>query len=178
MTALEKIDEERLLSGLEALSVSIGKNEPGDFANKWDRAMFFIVIELVERAMGEGDVTFKQVVNYVRAFIWDSTLDDTANELDIDMLQGAYIAISGRYKVKGVTPKSEVVAVESVEELIDEEDDWEAEDLAEMEVEYQKWARPLSRCYMELGSIPSECHPDQGGTSAPGTDAAGSERPT
>lgn len=171
MTALEKIDEERLLSGLEGLSVSIGKNEPGDFGNQWERAMFSIVIELVERAMGEGEVTFKQVVNYVRAFIWDSILDDTANELDIDMLQGAYIAISGRYKEKGATPKSEVVAVESVDELIDDEDDWEAEEQAEKEAEYLAWSRPLTRCYRELGSSPREYEPRQDGPPAPAEEA-------
>lgn len=171
MTALEKTDEERLLSSLKELSDLIGKNEPRDLADKWDRAMFSIVIELVVRAMGLGEVTFKQVVNYVRAFIWDLTLDDTANELDIDMLQGAYIAISGRYKERGVTPKSEVVAVESVEELIDDEDDWETEELDEMEAEYQEWASPLAEFYRKFNAHLGEYEPRGDMPPAPAEDA-------
>lgn len=170
MSTLEKTDDEKMLMRLEELSNLIGKNDPGDIAIQWDRAMFSIVIELVERAMALGEVTFKQVVIYVRSSIWDLTLDDTAEELDIDMLQGAYIAISGRYKEKGVTPKSEVTQVESVEDLIGVEDDWETEELAEMEAEYQEWASALSAFYRELSAFRGNHAPPQDGLPAPAED--------
>jgi hypothetical protein len=178
MTEPETDYEEKLLRCLEELSLLVGKNCPKDFSRKWEKMMFSIVTELVERAMDEGAVTFKQVAIYVRKCISESTTGDTDDEPDIDLLQGAYIAISGRHRVHGVTSKAVVVAIESVEELIDEEDDWETEELAEMEAEYQEWAMPLSRCYRELGSSPKGYEPLQDGPPAPAEDAVRIERPT
>lgn len=158
MREQELVANAKMQSAASKLAVLLGKDIAHN--NELDRGVFSVVTELVELAMNSGAVTFKDAARFVLAHITQATGEDAADVVHIDMLQGVYIAVSGRYKEQGVTPKTEVLEVESVEELAAEEDDWETEELAEMEATYQRWARPLSRCYMELGSIPRECDPD------------------
>jgi hypothetical protein len=136
------------------------------------RALHAIVVDLFEIAMASGVVGFKEAACFVLSRVAQTVGKTAAEIVHIELLQGIYIAVSARFKEQGVTPKAEVLEYDSLADLVTDEDDWETEELAELEAEYQKWARPFSRCHQNLGSPPRETEPpSQDVSSAAATDA-------
>jgi hypothetical protein len=64
-----------------------------------------------------GFVKFKQAAKYVLDQIRAALGDEVAAEISIDHLQGAYIAMAGKYKAQGADTAKAVVSVETKEEI-------------------------------------------------------------
>ena len=115
----EKAAKAKMLGAAAKLANLLSKNTRANITPEQEQAMLPIVIELFEGAMDLGYVKFKQAARYVREFIAGAIDQDAADSIPIDTLQGAYIATARRHKDKAITPKAEVIAVESVDELTD-----------------------------------------------------------
>jgi N12 class adenine-specific DNA methylase len=100
----------------------LSKNTRSNITPEQEQAMLPIVIELFEGAMELGYVKFKQAARYVREFLAQAIDQDAADSIPMDTLQGAYIATSRRHKDKAITPKAEVITVESFDELTEQLD--------------------------------------------------------
>ena len=106
-----------MLNAAGKLASLLSKNTRLNITPEQEQAMLPIVIELFEGAMDLGYVKFKQAARYVREFLANAIDQDAADSIPIDTLQGAYIATARRHADKDITPKKDVIAVESLEEL-------------------------------------------------------------
>jgi len=113
----EKAAKAKMLGAAAKLAQLLSKNTRMNITPEQEQAMLPIVIELFEGAMDLGHIKFKQAARYVREYLANAIDQDAADPIPIDTLQGAYIATSRRHKDKAITPKAEVVAIDSIEEL-------------------------------------------------------------
>lgn len=113
----EKAAKAKMLNAAAKLADLLSKNTRANITPEQEQAMLPIAIELFEGAMELGYVKFKQAAKYVRQFIANAIDQDAADALPVDTLQGAYIAVSRRHKDKAITPKAEVITVDTVEEI-------------------------------------------------------------
>jgi hypothetical protein len=117
LSTAEQAAKEKMLSAAADLANLLGKNFRANITPEQEQKLLPIVIRLFEGAMELGHVKFKQAARYVRDFIANAIDKEAADAIPIDTLQGAYIATARRHADKAVTPKAEVVAVESLDEL-------------------------------------------------------------
>jgi orotate phosphoribosyltransferase len=108
---------DQMMAAAGDLAALLGKNFRSNITPEQEQAMLPIVIRLFDGAMKLGYVKFKQAARYVREFLAENISQEAADAIPIDTLQGAYIATARRHADKDVTPKAEVVGVESIEEL-------------------------------------------------------------
>lgn len=113
----EKAAKAKMMAAAAKLADLLGKNTRLNITPEQEQKLLPIVIELFDGAMELGFVKFKQAARYVRDFIAQAIDQDAADSIPIDTLQGAYIATARRHTDKDITPKAEVVAVDSVAEL-------------------------------------------------------------
>jgi len=113
----EKAAKAKMLNAAAKLADLLSKNTRLNITPEQEQAMLPIAIELFEGAMELGYVKFKQAAKYVRQFIANAIDQEAADALPVDTLQGAYIAVSRRHRDKAVTPKAEVITVDSVQEI-------------------------------------------------------------
>lgn len=113
----EKAAKAKMLNAAAKLADLLSKNTRMNITPEQEQAMLPIAIELFEGAMELGYVKFKQAAKYVRQFIANAIDQEAADALPVDTLQGAYIAVSRRHKDKAITPKAEVITVDSVEDI-------------------------------------------------------------
>lgn len=117
LTEQEKAAKAKMLGAAAKLAELLSKNTRLNITPEQEQKMLPIVIELFDGAMELGYVKFKQAARYVREFLANAIDQDAADSIPMDTLQGAYIATSRRHKDKAITPKGEVISVESFEEL-------------------------------------------------------------
>jgi N12 class adenine-specific DNA methylase len=120
LTEQEKAAKAKMLGAAAKLATLLSKNTRANITPEQEQAMLPIVIELFDGAMALGYVKFKQAARYVREYIANAIDQDAADSIPIDTLQGAYIATARRHADKDITPKKDVIAVESVDELTEE----------------------------------------------------------
>lgn len=112
----------KMLKAAGKLADLLSKNTRANMLPEQEQALLPIMIDLFDGAMELGYVKFKQAARYVREFLAENIDQETADAIPIDTLQGAYIATARRHADKEVTPKRDVVAIESIAELADEAD--------------------------------------------------------
>ncbi len=117
LSEAEKAAKAKMLGAAAKLAQLLSKNTRMNITPEQEQAMLPIVIELFEGAMELGYVKFKQAARYVREFIAGNIDQDAADSIPMDTLQGAYIATARRHADKGVTPKAEVITVDSIADL-------------------------------------------------------------
>lgn len=117
LTEQEKAAKAKMLGAAAKLAELLSKNTRLNITPEQEQKMLPIVIELFDGAMELGYVKFKQAARYVREFLANAIDQDAADSIPMDTLQGAYIATARRHKDKAITPKGEVIAVESFDEL-------------------------------------------------------------
>ena len=117
LTEKEKAAKAKMLGAAAKLAELLSKNTRANITPEQEQKMLPIVIELFDGAMELGYVKFKQAARYVRDFIAQAIDQDAADSIPIDTLQGAYIATARRHADKEITPKVDVIAVESIAEL-------------------------------------------------------------
>lgn len=76
-----------------------------------------VLTRVFDAAFRLGFVKFKQAAKYVLDQIRAALGNDVADAISIDHLQGAYIAMAGKYKAQGADTAKAVVAVESKDEI-------------------------------------------------------------
>ncbi|RZL94483.1 MAG: hypothetical protein EOP82_04890, partial [Variovorax sp.] len=163
----EKAAKAKMLNAAGKLAHLLSKNTRMNITPEQEQAMLPIVIELFEGAMDLGFIKFKQAARYVRDFIAGAIDKDAADAIPIDTLQGAYIATARRHKDKDITPKGEVVMVDSIDDLDEAADPADtANENATSELD-QPSPRPLE-------GAPSEDVRAPGGLGDAGQGAAGS----
>jgi len=122
LTEAEKAAKAKMLNAAGKLAHLLSKNTRMNITPEQEQAMLPIVIELFDGAMELGYVKFKQAARYVREFIAKAIDQDAADSIPIDTLQGAYIATARRYTDKDITPKKDVIAVDTIAELAEDAD--------------------------------------------------------
>lgn len=75
---------------------------------------------LLDAAFRLGYYKFKEAARWAIEQIRSRAGDETADNITIDHLQGAYIGMSARYKDQGAENKKAVIAVETIGDLYDE----------------------------------------------------------
>ena len=75
-----------------------------------------VLIKLMDAAFRKGYHTFKKAAKFVRDMIRERFGKDVSDKINLNHLQGAYIAMSGNYPDKA-TPIAEVAGVQKLEEL-------------------------------------------------------------
>ena len=123
LTEQEKAAKAKMLGAAAKLAELLSKNTRANITPEQEQKMLPIVIELFEGAMDLGYVKFKQAARYVREFLADAIDQDAADSIPIDTLQGAYIATARRHSDKNITPKKDVISVETLADLEDEASD-------------------------------------------------------
>ena len=76
-----------------------------------------IIVPLMDTAFRKGYYSFKQAASFILDSIRSSFGDEVANEFDLQHLQGAYIAVSGKYQDQVADSFLEVGNVKTIEEL-------------------------------------------------------------
>lgn len=75
---------------------------------------------LLDAAFRLGYYKFKEAARWAVEQIRSRAGDETADNITIDHLQGAYIGMAGRYRDQGAENKKAVIAVETIGEIYDE----------------------------------------------------------
>ncbi|HYH42990.1 MAG TPA: hypothetical protein VD867_13515, partial [Burkholderiales bacterium] len=82
-----------------------------------------VLSRVMDAAFRLGYHSFKKASKFVLDTIRQKLGSDVANAITLDHLQGAYIAMSGKYRDKGADSKRDVVAVEDLAEIEAEQAD-------------------------------------------------------
>lgn len=72
---------------------------------------------VMDAAFRLGHYKFREAGRFVMQTIREEISDDVADQITLDLLQGAYIAMAGRYKKDGASSNFEVIEVKSLDEL-------------------------------------------------------------
>ncbi|MDD2610137.1 MAG: hypothetical protein PHX60_10670 [Giesbergeria sp.] len=72
---------------------------------------------VMDAAFRLGHYQFREAGRFVMQMIREDISDDVADQITLDLLQGAYIAMAGRYKKDGASSNFEVIEVKSLDEL-------------------------------------------------------------
>lgn len=113
----EKAAKAKMLNAAAKLATLLSKNTRANLTEEQEQAMLPIVIELFEGAMQLGYVKFRQAARYVREYVGNIIDQEAADAIPIDTLQAAYIATARRHGDKAITPKTEVVTIDSIAAL-------------------------------------------------------------
>jgi N12 class adenine-specific DNA methylase len=77
-----------------------------------------VLARVMDAAFRLGYHKFKDAAKFVLEQVRENFGDAPAEALTLDHLQGAYIAMGGKYQGKGADSKKDVVAVESMDEIV------------------------------------------------------------
>jgi predicted RNA methylase len=105
-----------LMDALGELSWMATKNTRMNMMPEDEQRLMPTLIKLMDAAFRKGYHTFKKAAKFVRDLIKQAFGKDVSDKINLNHLQGAYIAMSGNYPSKA-TPIAEVAGVKSIDEL-------------------------------------------------------------
>jgi hypothetical protein len=79
--------------------------------------------KVMDVAFRMGYYSFKENARFVLAQIRQMYGDEAADSINLDSIQGFYIGMSGKFKDKGADSKLVVIDIESLDEIIQEDED-------------------------------------------------------
>jgi hypothetical protein len=106
-----------LLGALGDLGDILSKPGRANITPEQEAKLMPVLSRVFDAAFRLGYIKFKQAAKYVLDQIRAALGDDVANEISIDHLQGAYIAMAGKYRDQGSDAAKAVVAVDSKAEI-------------------------------------------------------------
>jgi hypothetical protein len=80
-----------------------------------------VLTRVMDAAFRMGYYKFKDAARFALNMIRDKFGNTVADSITVDHLQGAYIGMAGKYQGQGASTKKDVVAVESIQEIMAEE---------------------------------------------------------
>jgi len=110
-----------LEDALGDLSMLMTKGTRLNIVPEEEQKLLPILTKAADAAFRLGYYKFKDAAKFVMDLIRSRLGDDVADQITLDHLQGAYIGMAGKYQDQGASSKQEVIAVESLEELNEEE---------------------------------------------------------
>jgi len=118
LTAEEQADKD-LMDALGELSWMAGKTGRINMMPEEEQRLMPTLIKLMDAAFRKGYHTFKQAAKFVRDLIRKTFGKEASDRINLNHLQGSYIAMSGNYPEQS-TPIAEVAGVKSIEEIEEE----------------------------------------------------------
>ena len=106
-----------LNNALADLADLLGKNFRANIAPEQEAKLVPILTRVLDAAFRLGYYKFKDAARFALDTIREKIGADVADALTLEHLQGAYIAMSGKYRDKGAETVSAVAAVESLADL-------------------------------------------------------------
>lgn len=123
----EKEAEAKARADLDAalgdLGDILGKGARKNITPEQEQKLLPVLTRVFDAAFRLGHIKFKQAARFVLDTIRAKLGAETADQITIDHLQGAYIAMAGKYRERGAEPARAVTAVESIEEIKESTDD-------------------------------------------------------
>ena len=116
----QEIAKQDLEDALSDLSMIITKGTRLNMMPEQEQKLLPVLTKLMDAAFRLGYYEFKRAARFVLDTIKNRLGDDVADQITLDHLQGAYIGMAGKYKDEGASPKTEVISVESLDELEEE----------------------------------------------------------
>lgn len=122
LTEKEKTDiaKQDLEDALGDLSMLMTKGTRLNIVPEQEQKLIPILTKLMDAAFRMGYYEFKRAAKFVMDTIRSRIGKEVADQIDLKHLQGAYIAMSGKYEDEGASPIMEVASVKSLEELEEE----------------------------------------------------------
>ncbi len=111
-----KAAEDDILGALGELGDILGKGTRAAILPEQEAKLLPVLTKLMDAAFRLGYHQFRRAARYVMGRIRTALGADVAKLITIDHLQGAYIAMSGRYKDQGADDKKTVIGVETMED--------------------------------------------------------------
>lgn len=120
----EAIEKQKAQEDFDAALADIadifGKNIRAAITPEQEVRLLPALTRLFDAAFRIGKIKFKEAARHVLDTFRAKLGDDVADQISIDHLSGAYIAMSGKYRDRGADSRRDVIAVESIEDLAEQ----------------------------------------------------------
>lgn len=115
--AIEQADRD-IKDALGDLGSILTKGHRTNITPEQEQALLPVLTRLMDASFRKGYYTFKRAAKFVLDKIREAFGDEAASMITIDHLQGAYIGMAAKYQGQGASTKKEVIAVESLDEVL------------------------------------------------------------
>jgi hypothetical protein len=106
-----------LEDALGDLADILTKNTRLNITPEDEQKLMPVLTRVMDAAFRMGYYKFKDTAKFVLDTVRSRMGDEAADQITLDHLQGAYIAMAGKYQDQGASSKREVIDVESLDEL-------------------------------------------------------------
>jgi len=121
-----------LEAALGDLGDILGKSTRMNIMPEDEQRLLPVLTRVMDAAFRLGYYKFKDAARFVLKTIREKLGKEAADQITLDHLQGSYIGMAGKYQAEGTaSSKQEVIAVESLDELVDAVEETSTEPVAE-----------------------------------------------
>lgn len=112
---------DEMMGGLADIASIATKHLRANWTAEQEAALMPAIVKVFSGAIRLGHVSFKKAVMFAREQIAKYIDQETADSIPFGVMQGAYIAVSQRYKDKPITSLMEVAQFQSIEDVLRED---------------------------------------------------------